>query len=213
MLDAYRRSFRDAYETVVRTAREQLLLEPTGRSAKSTSSIIEKLRRESIRLGQVQDIAGCRIVVSDVLEQDRAVNSLCGVFSGASVVDRRANPSYGYRAVHVIVPVSGKAIEIQVRTRLQHLWAELSEKYADILDLSIKYGGGPRVIRQGLADTSDFVARYENRETTLRVDQEVSRSEQELKERQAILAAYREELVQILAAGINALESIKRPRS
>ncbi|MDE2181227.1 MAG: hypothetical protein KGJ40_10350, partial [candidate division NC10 bacterium] len=60
ILDEYRRSFEGAYETVVRTLRDELHLEPTGRPAKSTSSLIEKLRRESIRLSQVQDIAGCR---------------------------------------------------------------------------------------------------------------------------------------------------------
>lgn len=46
MLDEYRRSFGEAYEKVVGTIREQLNLEPTGRPAKSTSSLIEKLHRE-----------------------------------------------------------------------------------------------------------------------------------------------------------------------
>ena len=68
ILDEYRRSFGEAYESVVRTIRQSLGLEPTGRPAKSTGSISEKLRRESIRLSQIQDIAGCRIVVHDVLE-------------------------------------------------------------------------------------------------------------------------------------------------
>lgn len=54
ILDEYRRLFEEAYETVVRTLRDELHLEPTGRPAKSTSSLIEKLRRESIRLSQVQ---------------------------------------------------------------------------------------------------------------------------------------------------------------
>src|SRR5262245_9379183 len=65
LLDSYRRSFGTAYETVVQTIRTEIELEPTGRPAKSTNSLIEKLKRESIRLTQVQDIAGCRLVVSD----------------------------------------------------------------------------------------------------------------------------------------------------
>jgi ppGpp synthetase/RelA/SpoT-type nucleotidyltranferase len=36
-------------------------------------------------------------------------------------------------------------VEIQVRTSLQHLWAELSEKVADVFDPLIKYGGGDSV--------------------------------------------------------------------
>jgi (p)ppGpp synthase/HD superfamily hydrolase len=65
LLDAYRRSFAESYEFVVDKIRQDLRLVPTGRPAKSTSSIIDKLDRESIRLSQIQDIAGCRIVVSD----------------------------------------------------------------------------------------------------------------------------------------------------
>jgi putative GTP pyrophosphokinase len=161
LLDDYRRSFGVAYETVVRTIREALQLEPTGRPAKSTSSLIEKLRRESIRLSQVQDITGCRIVVADIGAQERVVASLCGVFPGASVIDRRMNPSYGYRAVHVIARVSGKVVEIQVRTMLQSLWAALSEKCSDIIDPQIKYGGGDDAIRERLALASEAMARLE----------------------------------------------------
>ena len=51
--DRYRLSFTEAYENVVGTIRKELALEPTGRAAKSTTSISEKLRRESIRLTQI----------------------------------------------------------------------------------------------------------------------------------------------------------------
>ena len=164
ILDDYRRSFGEAYEVVVRTIREQLKLEPTGRSAKSTGSIIEKLHRESIRLSQVQDIAGCRIIVADVLEQDQVVALLRDVFPDTSVVDRRVHPSYGYRAVHVIVKACEKLIEIQVRSSLQHLWAELSEKFSDVVDPNIKYGGGKRAICAMLRFISDLVKDFENLE-------------------------------------------------
>jgi len=67
LLDDYRRSFGEAYEAVVRTLRQRGV-SPTGWLAKSTVSIVEKLRRESIRLSQMQDIAGCRVVVGNVVE-------------------------------------------------------------------------------------------------------------------------------------------------
>jgi len=164
LLDEYRRSFGEAYETVIRAIREQLRLEPTGRAAKSTSSIIEKLRRESIRLSQVQDIAGCRVIVEDIATQNRIVASLQKKFPKSSIVDRRDKPSFGYRAVHVIPLVSGKLVEIQVRTFLQHLWAELSEKLADILDPAIKYGGGSDPIQKVLLYSSESVEVMENYE-------------------------------------------------
>jgi putative GTP pyrophosphokinase len=161
LLDEYRRSFGDAYDTVVRDLRERLHLQPTGRPAKSTTSIIEKLRRESIRLSQIQDIAGCRIVVTDIVEQERVVESLKALFPGASLVDRRIDPSHGYRAVHVIARISGQLIEIQVRTTLQHLWAEFSERLSDRVDPSFKYGGGDDQIRQALSEIAEVAAELE----------------------------------------------------
>ncbi|HEY0348651.1 MAG TPA: hypothetical protein VGC60_10910, partial [Pyrinomonadaceae bacterium] len=90
-----------------------------------------------------QDIAGCRIVVADLLTQDEAIERLKTSFDKIHIDDRREHPSHGYRAVHVIVEVSGKLIEVQVRTALQHLWAEVSEKLSDV-DPSIKYGCGDK---------------------------------------------------------------------
>ena len=127
LLDEYRLSFTVAYGIVAEGIRGQLNLEPTGRPAKSTTSIAEKLRRESIRLSQIQDIAGCRLIVSDTAEQDRVVVSLIELFRDNNIVDRRQTPSHGYRAVHVITRVNNKWVEIQIRTALQQLWAELSE--------------------------------------------------------------------------------------
>ena len=114
LLDNYRRSFTDAYEDVVVRIRDQLGLEPTGRPAKSKTSIIEKLRRERTRLSRMQDIAGCRVIVPDILTQDEVVAGLNGLFDKSIVVDRREHPSHGYRAVHVIVDSAGRLVEIQV---------------------------------------------------------------------------------------------------
>jgi putative GTP pyrophosphokinase len=157
MLDDYRRSFGPAYEVVVRTVREMIAIQPTGRPAKSTGAIVEKLHRETIRLSQIQDIAGCRIVVADVPEQDRMVGVLRAGFSKAVVIDRRSSPSYGYRAVHVVVEALGRSVEIQIRTTLQHTWAEVSEKLSDVVDPAIKYGGGPDQVKEALKNGSDAV--------------------------------------------------------
>lgn len=164
LLDQYRRSFREAHDTVVSTIVQQLALEPTSRPAKSNAAIIDKLHRESIRMSQMQDIAGCRLVVSDIVQQDRVVAAVCACFEGAEVIDRRKRPSHGYRAAHVVVRPSGKIIEIQIRSRLQHLWAELSEKFADVFGSSLKYGGGDAELRAILLTLSHMVAREEEAE-------------------------------------------------
>jgi hypothetical protein len=166
LLDDYRRSFGEAYEAVVLAIRQRGEL-PTGRPTKSAHSIVEKLHRESIRLSQMQDIAGCRVIVVNVVQQDEFVASLRTAFPEASVIDRRDKPSYGYRAVHIITEIAGKPIEIQVRSSLQHLWAEVSEKSSDVLDPTIKHGGGPDWWRRSLTDLSEWVAAYEKLEKTL----------------------------------------------
>ncbi len=160
-LDEHRRSFRRAYESVLNTIKDQLQLEPTGRPAKSTPSIIDKLRREKIRLSQVQDMAGCRLVVADAVLQAQTLAALQRAFPDLKLVDRRLRPSHGYRAVHAIVVVDGISVEIQVRSLLQQLWAEFSERLSDMVDAALKYGGGPKTLRQGLYSISKDIAGLE----------------------------------------------------
>ncbi len=196
-LDVYRRSFAGGYEHVVKSIRECLGLEPTGRPAKSTKSIIEKLQRESVRLSQMQDIAGCRVIVEEISEQGHAIEQLTGLFSSVTIVDRRRNPSHGYRAVHIIAKVSEKPIEIQVRTAVQHAWAELSEKLADVVDPEIKYGGGPDNFRALLLRASSLMERVETDQQRL-IDALKEAPEEHLPERviTAVAAARKELRVQ-----------------
>jgi ppGpp synthetase/RelA/SpoT-type nucleotidyltranferase len=128
LLDAYRRSFSLAFERVLQVLRKHGLA-PLERRAKTNLSIVAKLRRIGMmRLSRMQDIAGCRVLVEDRLAQDRMVGILCDELPSAKCKDRRLDPSHGYRAVHIVTQIEGRAIEVQVRTTLQHLWAEFSEK-------------------------------------------------------------------------------------
>lgn len=217
LLDMYRRSFAGAYEIVVGTIRKELMLEPTGRAAKSTTSISEKLRRDSIRLTQIQDIAGCRLVAQDIAAQDAVIQSLNGLFENTTVVDRRQQPSHGYRAVHVIVNYRGKLIEIQVRTSLQHLWAELSEKFSDVIDPAIKYGGGDEDIQETLTVTSFAIAAEESAESKLK-DAQISLSyrnnltddtKNKLDEAQDALIKLRRDMQKSISDLIKRLEEVK----
>ncbi len=162
-LDQYRREFRPEYDKVVASIRNVLELEASGRPAKSTSAILDKLKRSSMRLSQMQYIAGVRVIVADTLAQDAVVKRLMERFP-STAVDRRGKPSHGYRAVHVVVRPAKLAIEVQVRTVLQQLWAEYSEKAADAFGLEVKYGGGHGAIRTTLDQTSELVARFERLE-------------------------------------------------
>src|SRR5436305_8914591 len=128
MLDEYRSSFSPAYEYVVGLIHNQLGLTPTGRQIKTTESIVAQLRRQKIRLSRMQDIAGCRVTVANAASQEQAAQELSAAFDNSKIIDRRKQPSHGYRAIHVLVKSHSKLIEVQIRTELQHLWAELSEK-------------------------------------------------------------------------------------
>jgi putative GTP pyrophosphokinase len=197
-LDEYRRSFREAYDTVVGSIRDRLGLDPSGRRAKTVPSLREKLRRESIRLTQVQDIAGCRLVVPYIADQDRVVSELQGLFPSARVIDRCVIPSYGYRAVHIVPEIDAKCVEIQVRTSMQHAWAELSERWSDI-DPGIKYGGGDPHVKAILLELSDFLHARDKASERLRRLCEQSTPSTEVDSQNRALGAMKDELKRWLA--------------
>ncbi|OIK06921.1 hypothetical protein [Streptomyces monashensis] len=122
--------------------------DPTSR-VKNTGTILEKLARHGGSwLKSIQDLAGMRIVLEGGRRaQDDAVDLIVRAFSSApreaKIVDRRTEPSQGYRAVHVVVFPEGVPVEVQVRTRWQHEWADMFEKLADLIGRGIRYGEPP----------------------------------------------------------------------
>ena len=169
LLDQYRLSFGSAYEEVKRALVDELGLPLSGRPQKTTESIVAKIQRERTSLPRMQDIAGCRIVLPTCVDQDSAIQQIRQRFPGSRVTDRRDRPSHGYRAVHVIVSVSGKPVEVQVRTSLQDGWAQLSEKLSDIYGIEVKYGQGPDPARDVLSIASARIAELETLEQAVAV--------------------------------------------
>ena len=82
-------------------------------------------------------------MLPEIADQEEAVQSLVRLFDRMTLMDRRNQPSHGYRAVHVIVGHKDKLVEIQVRTLLQHAWAELSEKMSDVVTLQLSTAAVP----------------------------------------------------------------------
>lgn len=152
----------------------ELGLECTTR-LKNLGTVAEKLRREEgMALPRVQDIAGVRVVVADLGQQDEVVDQIPGAWRGCRVRDRREEPSPGgYRAVHLIVKQDDRPVEVQVRTALQHQWAEVFEKMGDRWGRSIRYNGPPAwrgdeqefqgalVVLRQMEDLSDVVLSLE----------------------------------------------------
>jgi ppGpp synthetase/RelA/SpoT-type nucleotidyltranferase len=110
--------------------------------------MVDKLRgTRGMELSRMQDVAGARIVVGDLSEQDEARDKIVGFYEdqgcACRVVDRREDPRFGYKAVHVIVQIDGMPLEIQIRTELQDAWAQIVERTADRWGRGIRYGEDP----------------------------------------------------------------------
>jgi len=136
-----------AYSDALAAVAEQLRsngLAPTTR-LKTSGTIIDKLRRESpITLRSIHDLAGARVVQPMTLDdQDKERDRIVALWPDAKVIDRRETPSHGYRAVHVIPRVDGCWVEIQLRTRYQNAWAQVTETLADMWGRQVRYGGEP----------------------------------------------------------------------
>jgi hypothetical protein len=138
----------DTLDRAEARVRRELGIKPTSR-VKNTETIREKLQRSGgSGLKSMQDLAGMRIVGDfDRAGQDELVEQIVALFSDCErppkVVDRRAEPMHGYRAVHVIAFPDDAPVEIQVRTEWQHEWAEFFEKLADLAGRGIRYGEPP----------------------------------------------------------------------
>lgn len=112
---------------------------------KRVPSIIKKLERDQTKtmaLSQMQDIAGCRAILSDVSK----VRQLAGVYRKSRGLkhiriknrekDYIQNPKKdGYRGIHLVYryksdkinTYDGLLIEIQMRSKIQHSWATAIE--------------------------------------------------------------------------------------
>jgi len=175
LLAQYRDEFRAAAAEVERVLAEELGLMTKGtfegfevtvtpRPAKTFSTLIDKFRRPGSNLSSVQDVAGLRIVGSALMtlsDQDRLRDVIVTRFPEAKVDDRRAIPSWGYRAVHIIPRIDGRRVEIQLRTHLQDTWANAVESIGDLWGRWVRYGlppeGPPDEIAVRASVVSDFI--------------------------------------------------------
>jgi hypothetical protein len=122
---------------------------------KRLSSIAYKLHRfPGIRLSRMQDIGGCRAVLGSV-SQVRALRDIYRHSDLRHTLVREkdyisAPKPDGYRSLHLIYryysnrteQYNGLQIEIQLRSRLQHLWATAVETVGTFLQQALKASQG-----------------------------------------------------------------------
>ncbi len=124
---------------------------------KQISSVRAKLIRQRTSLSDLEDIAGCRVILPSLTEVDQFILQ-CAKLTVTRTRDYRSDSNNGYRAVHLTLKSGdGHAVELQIRTRIQHAWAQLTERAAASEGIEVKYGGGPNEIHVLLDSFSKMV--------------------------------------------------------
>ena len=123
---------------------------------KRKPQILRKLKRFSTRLSQLQDIGGARIIVDQNTGVDEIVNFLKKQFDVSKslkvirLTDYRGKgrEDSGYRALHVILERDSYKLELQIRSKIQHYWAETIERTSIVYGHHLKeLDGDPTVIK------------------------------------------------------------------
>ncbi|HEX3040949.1 MAG TPA: RelA/SpoT domain-containing protein [Solirubrobacterales bacterium] len=150
IIDEYRSSFQGPLKKTTVGLRQFVQRESetvvVGQRLKRRPQILNKLERfSSMRLTQMEDIAGCRAIlaggapqVAGVLRRIRRNWDIVGIDDYV-----KSPKSTGYRAIHVVIRRDGHVVEIQLRTPGQHDWAEAVERVAARIRKPLKDGVGP----------------------------------------------------------------------
>ena len=136
-----------------------------GRS-KRTKSIVRKLSRPEnigMDLSRMADLVGLRIIVRNRPDQDMVVDLLDKLFPDSKIIDDR-DGGENYHRLHVIYAAPSGPLEIQVRTLLQHLWANESETFGE----NVKGGATTGEIKEYLEELSTLVRDIEQGNLNLR---------------------------------------------
>ncbi|WEK69685.1 MAG: RelA/SpoT domain-containing protein [Candidatus Chryseobacterium colombiense] len=142
---------------------------------KRAPSIIHKLTRfKGMQLSRMQDIGGLRAVLSDIenvydLTKDYKESSFLHCLVNEKDYIKEPKES-GYRGIHLIYkyenPIApeynGLHLELQIRTKLQHIWATSVETMGTFLKHSLKSSEGPKEWLEFFALTSSAFAHIEN---------------------------------------------------
>lgn len=154
----------------------------SGQRLKRAPSIIKKLQRKysdkaTMKLNQMQDIAGCRVILSNVSLAEKIYEKhyLKGDLKHKLVNQKNyiQNPKEdGYRSIHLVYKFfsdkkksiyNGLLVEIQIRSKIQHIWATAVETVDFFTRQAIKSNEGEEKWKQFFKLVSAAFAKMENR--------------------------------------------------
>ncbi|TFH53328.1 hypothetical protein E4J66_04285 [Actinomyces viscosus] len=169
VVSAYRASFASPLEA---TSNELTTLLETyhiqgevSQRLKRMSTILEKItsRESKLDLSRMQDIGGCRIVLTsnDIGELRRLETHVrerwAESVKRASDYVGRPRVS-GYRAVHIVIEQDQRLIEIQLRTQRMHQWAQRVEGLSAAFGINYKQDGSSPVQEYAMLTAKMYVA-------------------------------------------------------
>lgn len=133
---------------------------------KRVPRIVRKLvRMNGTNLARLEDIGGCRVVVSSAAEMEILCRRIRKNWTKDFTRDPRdyiANPKpMGYRARHFVVRRDGRAIEVQVRTLNQQRWADAVEYMDGSRGFNLKDEDGPESLIENFQLASEVMYRHE----------------------------------------------------
>lgn len=133
---------------------------------KKFGTVIDKLGRfDRMNLSRMEDIGGCRVVVSDVVQARDLARRLKKNWTISRDRDYVADPKPdGYRARHLVTIKDGRFIEVQIRTALQDLWANTVERDGRRAGVGLKFGDGGDEVRDRYRRVSELMAAEERGE-------------------------------------------------
>ena len=144
---------------------------------KRMPTIIDKLRRYSaMQLTTMQDIAGIRAILSTVTQAEKLTEEYLNssfsheLISQKNYIESPRNED-GYRSIHLIYQYTNKRnphydglrLELQIRSRLQHIWATAVETMGTFLGQALKSRQGDKAWLYFFAITSSAFAHTEHR--------------------------------------------------
>jgi ppGpp synthetase/RelA/SpoT-type nucleotidyltranferase len=138
---------------------EQCEIEVSQR-LKRLPTIVDKLcRQPTMQLASMQDIGGCRAVLTSIDEVRGVQRRLTRARTPLRTFDYIDEPRRsGYRGVHVVVEYDDRPVEVQLRTQVMHAWAITVERLGGRLGEDLTSGRGPRAILELLEAVADLMA-------------------------------------------------------
>lgn len=126
---------------------------------KRLDTILNKLKRfPDMNLSRMQDLGGCRVIFPNLQELKIFKDSLVRSKMNHLLVNEKnyiktPNSDTGYRGYHLIYKYNsdkmpqynGLLIEIQLRTKLQHLWATAVETVGMFTQNGLKFNQGEKI--------------------------------------------------------------------